>query len=111
MSDILEDQKIHLIVKDYRRMSEQHDKLVAIGKEFQAQLIAKEKELANVKAELNTIKAKKKPKDEIVQTVLNKLSELESRTISVNENAAKLFQQTDNIIANIKEIRKLLKSN
>ena len=31
MSDILEDQTIHYIVKDYKRVAEQHDQLVAIG--------------------------------------------------------------------------------
>ena len=29
MADILEDQRIHNIVKDYKRMYEQHDQLVA----------------------------------------------------------------------------------
>ena len=41
MSDILEDQKIHLIVKDYKRMYDQHDQLVAIGKQLQEELIYK----------------------------------------------------------------------
>ena len=111
MSDILTDQKIHLIVKDYRRMVEQHDKLVAIGKEFQNQLIAKEKELAKVKMELNDIKAKGLPKDKPKKAIKIQLSEIESRATSAYNNADKLMNALNGIILNIKEIKQLLKED
>ena len=113
MSDILTDQKIHLIVRDYKRMYEQHDKLVAIGKEFQNKLIAKEKELAKVKMELNDIKAKAKgvPKDKPKKAIRCQLSEIESRATSAYNNADKLMNALNGIILNIKEIKQLLKED
>ena len=115
MSDILEDQKIHLIVKDYRRMVEQHDKLVAIGKEFQAQLIAKEKELAKVKmeheatkTELKSIKSKGTPDDKIRKAIKIQLGEIESRTIGLYNRLSKDMESINGAIVNIRKIKELL---
>lgn len=115
MSDILEDQKIHLIVKDYRRMVEQHDKLVEIGKEFQNQLIAKEKELAkvkmeldNVKGELKNIKAKGLGDGKARKAIRSQLVEVESRSISAHNNAERLMNTMNGIIENVKEINRIL---
>ena len=118
MSDILEDQTIHYIVKDYKRMAEQHDQLVAIGKEFQSQLIAKEKELANVKARLEEVKAElekvKASRGETTamtqKAVKNKLGEMESRAIGAFNKVEKMRDGLEGIIANINDIRKLLEN-
>ena len=118
MSDILEDQKIHLIVKDYRRMYEEHDKLVAIGKEFQAQLIAKEKELAKVKmeheatkAELKSIKSKGTPDNEMRKAIKIRLGEIESRTIGLYNRLSKDMESINGAIESIKKIKEILNEN
>jgi len=118
MSDILEDQKIHLIVKDYRRMVDQHDKLIEIGKEFQAQLIAKEKELAKVKmeqeatkAELKAIKSKGTPDDKMRKAIKIQLGEIESRTIGLYNRLYKDMESIKGAIENIKKIKEILNEN
>ena len=113
MADILEDQRIHNIVKDYKRMYEQHDQLVAIGKEFQKQLIAKEKELAAVKAELEDVKAKAKaksaPDEKLLKNIKGQLSELETRVNSTAHNILIASQRLEGIKDNIKQLKELLK--
>ena len=113
MADILEDQRIHNIVKDYKRMYEQHDQLVAIGKEFQRQLIAKEKELAAVKAELEDVKAKVKaksaPDEKLLKNIKGQLGELETRVNSTAHNILIATQRLEGIKDNIKQLKELLK--
>jgi chromosome segregation ATPase len=108
MSDIIEDQKIHLIVKDYKRMYEQHEQLVAIGKELQANLIAKDKELLRVRTELNNIKAKGLPDDKPLKAIKSQLSELESRVNSTANNISIATQRLLAVTENIKQIKQLL---
>jgi len=109
MSDILEDQKIHLIVKDYKRMFEEHDQLVAIGKELQANLIAKDKELLRVRTELNNIKAKGLPDDKPLKAIKGQLNELETRVNSAVNNIIIATERLSAISGNIKQIKELLK--
>ncbi len=113
MADILEDQRIHNIVKDYKRMYEQHDQLVAIGKELQKQLIAKEKELAAVNDELKDVKAKAKakiaPDEKLLKNIKGQLGELETRVNSTAHNILIATQRLEGIKDNIKQIRELLK--
>jgi hypothetical protein len=111
MSDILEDQRIHLIVKDYKRMAEQHDKLVNIGKEFQKQLIAKNKELAKVKEELNSLKAKAVPQKTPINAIKGQLGEIEARSISLYNTADKMMTTLQGIINNVNVIKQLIKEN
>jgi cell division protein FtsB len=115
MSDILEDQKIHLIVKDYKRMVEQHDKLVEIGKEFQQQLIAKEKELAKVKmenekvkAELKTLKSKGTPDERLKKSIKVQLNEIWSRANGIYNRMAKDMEGINGILENIKRINETI---
>jgi chromosome segregation ATPase len=109
MADILEDQRIHNIVKDYKRMYEQHDQLVAIGKQLQQELIAKDKELLRVRTELNNIKAKGLPDDKPIKAIKSQLSELETRVNSTAHNILIATQRLEGIKDNIKQIRELLK--
>ena len=109
MSDILEDQKIHLIVKDYKRMYEEHDQLVSIGKELQSELIAKDKELLRVRTELNNIKAKGLPDDKPLKAIKGQLNELETRVNSTAHNILVATQRLTDISDNIKQIKELLK--
>jgi chromosome segregation ATPase len=109
MADILEDQRIHNIVKDYKRMYEQHDQLVAIGKQLQQELIAKDKELLRVRTELNNIKAKGLPDDKPLKAIKSQLGELESRVNSTANNILIATQRLEGIKDNIKHIKELIK--
>ena len=109
MSDILEDQRIHNIVKDYKRMYDQHDQLVAIGKQLQKELIAKDEELMRVRTELNNIKSKGVPGKETIKAVKSQLSELETRVNSTAHNILTVTQRLEGISENIKQIKELLK--
>jgi chromosome segregation ATPase len=109
MADILEDQRIHNIVKDYKRMYEQHDQLIAIGKQLQQELIAKDKELLRVRTELNNIKAKGLPDDKPLKAIKSQLSELETRVNSTVNNIMIATQRLQAITENIKQIKQLLK--
>ena len=109
MSDILEDQKIHLIVKDYKRMFDEHDQLVSIGKELQKELIAKDKELLRVRTELNNIKAKGLPDDKPMKAIRGQLSELETRVNSTANNILNATKKLEGISENIKQLKELLK--
>jgi len=109
MADILEDQRIHNIVKDYKRMYEQHDQLVAIGKQLQQELIAKDKELLRVRTELNKIKAKGLPDDKPLKAIKSQLSDFETQLDSVKRNILKETQRLDSVSHKVKQIRELLK--
>jgi chromosome segregation ATPase len=109
MSDILEDQRIHNIVKDYKRMFDEHDQLVAIGKQLQQELIAKDKELLRVRTELNNIKAKGLPDDKPLKAIKGQLNELETRVNSTANNILIATQRLKDISENIKQIKELLK--
>ena len=108
MADILEDQRIHNIVKDYKRMYEQHDQLIAIGKQLQQELIAKDKELLRVRTELNNIKAKGFP-EKLLKNIKGQLSELETRVNSTAHNILIATQRLEGIKDNIKQLKELLK--
>ena len=109
MSDILEDQKIHNIVKDYKRMYDEHDQLIAIGKQLQQELIAKDKEFLRVRTELNNIKAKGLPDSKPLKAIKGQLNELETHADSAANNILKATKQLQGVIDNIKQIRELLK--
>ncbi len=108
MSDLLEDQRIHSIVKDYKRMYEQHDQLIKIGKQLQEELIAKDKELLRVRTELNDLKAKLQ-NDKPLKEVKGQLGEIETRANSIAKNIEIATERINGIKDNIKQIREQLK--
>ena len=108
MSDLLEDQIIHNIVKDYKRMYEQHDQLIKIGKQLQEELIAKDKELLRVRTELNDLKAKLQ-NDKPLKEVKGQLGEIETRANSIAKNIEIATERINGIKDNIKQIREQLK--
>lgn len=108
MSDLLEDQRIHNIVKDYKRMYEQHDQLIKIGKQLQEELIAKVKEFVRVRTELNDLKAKLQ-NDKPLKEVKGQLGEIETRANSIAKNIEIATERINGIKDNIKQIREQLK--
>ncbi len=108
MSDLLEDQRIHNIVKDYKRMYELHDQLIKIGKQLQEELIAKDKEFVRVRTELNDLKAKLQ-NDKPLKEVKGQLGEIETRANSIAKNIEIATERINGIKDNIKQIREQLK--
>ena len=60
MSDILEDQKVHYIVKDYRRMYEMHNQLVNAVKEATAAIKHKDNRIRDLEKQVTNLQAKLK---------------------------------------------------
>ena len=110
MSDILEDQRIHNIVKDYKRMYDEHNKLIEIGKQLQKELIAKDKQLTNARAELANIKAKGLTEDKPIKAIKGQLAEIEARANSVSNNILTATKRLEGIFDNIVQIKEQLKS-
>lgn len=111
MGDILEDQRIHLIVKDYKRMTEQHEKLIEVGKDFQSQLIKKEKELADAKAELKRLKTKGMPAEKYIKDFKQQLCEMENRCISIYNRRTKDIELIEGMITNLKQLKQILQDS
>ena len=60
MSDILTDQKIHYIVKDYRRMYEMHNQLVNAVKEATAAIKHKDNRIRDLEKQVTNLQVKLK---------------------------------------------------
>lgn len=56
MGDILEDQKIFYIVKDYKRMFEQHNTLVKACKEYQKLLTHRDNRIRDLERQVKNLK-------------------------------------------------------
>ena len=112
MSDILEDQKIHYIVKDYQRMFNGYHALKDEIKELNKTIYEKDKEIILLRSRVNELK-KKDVETLPLQTkaVKGKLNEIETRTDSLTKQMEKLIAQAQKNITNVEEIRDLLKNN
>lgn len=60
MSDLLEDQKVHYIVKDYRRMYEMHSQLVDAVKEATAAIKHKDNRIRDLEKQVTNLQVKLK---------------------------------------------------
>lgn len=111
MSDILEDQKIHYIVKDYQRMFNGYHALKEQIQELNKTIYEKDKEIILLRSRVNELKKKKDVETLPLQTkaVKGKLSELETRNNSMYNTLDKLMSQAKKNSENIEEIKELLK--
>ena len=111
MSDILEDQKIHYIVKDYQRMFNGYHALKDEIKELNKTIYEKDKEIILLRSRVNELKKKKDVETLPLQTkaVKGKLNEIDTRTDSLTKQMEKLIAQAQKNITNVEEIRNLLK--
>ena len=110
MSDILEDQKIHYIVKDYQRMFNGYHSLKEQIQELNKTIYEKDKEIILLRSRVNELK--KKDVDALplqTKAVKGKLSELETRNNSMYNTLDKLMSQAKKNSENIEEIKELLK--
>ena len=61
MSDILEDQRTYYIVKDYKRMFEQHNTLVKACKEYQELLQKRDNRIRDLERQVENLKNQVSP--------------------------------------------------
>ena len=92
MSDILEDQRIHYIVKDYRRMVEMHDALVQACKDATKELEKKDKKILSLEAQLI--------KNEKAST--NNIRLIRDQLVSIQSRAQKSQQMLDDLLKVLK---------
>lgn len=105
MSDLLEDQKIHYIVKDYRRMFETYWALYDIAKGLREKLDKRESEIAILKSSIEDLKKSipSKSADNRLKGVMN---EIESQTNSLTHKLQQSIEQIAKISNNIETVRK-----
>lgn len=97
MSDIIEDQKIHYIVKDYQRMYNGFHALVDENKELKKKVDKYEKRIANLESELakkQQAEAKNKKLDGLVACLLSnslaQVNALYNKAVQTEEQAERL---------------------
>lgn len=96
MSDLLEDQKIHYIVKDYRRMVKMHDELVQACKDATKELEKKDKKILSLEAKLT--------KNEKASTnmAISNIRLIRDQLVSIQSRAQKSQQMLDDLIEVLK---------
>jgi hypothetical protein len=106
MSDIVEDSKIHFIVKDYKRMYDGFHALVEENKALKEMLEKKEQAIANLEA----FKRQKITKSVVVQekkldgTIKGRLNECLCQARSLNDKAKKIIEQSERLMNTIGEL-------
>ena len=116
MSDLLEDQKIHYIVKDYRRMYNMHNTLIdyvkqlKVENEHQANRIRDlEKQVENLKKQL-LLPPPPPPAPIIPKEVKGSLSDIETLTTATIRKLEKRIAALSKIIENAQNIKEKLYS-
>ena len=109
MSDILEDQKIHYIVKDYRRMFNNFWALAESNQILRDTIKEKDKEILLLRARVNELK-KEKPKEEILPKGKLKgiLNDIEAITNSMQNRLQQIVNQAARISNSVEEFRELI---
>jgi prefoldin subunit 5 len=110
MSDILEDQKIHYIVKDYRRMYNQHGELVKELKRLQDEVLHKDNRIRDLERQVENLKNQTPPEPpapKIPKDVKRLLSEtqvtIDASMRKLEKRIAALTTASENI-ATVKEL-------
>lgn len=108
MSDLLEDQKIHYIVKDYRRMYNQHGELVKELKRLQDEAFHRENRIRDLERQVENLKnqilpeSPKLPKE--IKGLLNEVeTTIDASMRKLEKRIAALTKASANIVA-VKEL-------
>ena len=109
MNDLLEDQKIHYIVKDYRRMFNNFWALKEKNKILCDTISEKDNEIMLLRAKVNELK-KAKP-DEVIPKgrIKGLLNDLEAMTKSMTNRLDQQASQIAKINHSVQEFRELIK--
>ena len=109
MSDILEDQKIHYIVKDYRRMYNEHNELVAELKKLHSELQHKDNRIRDLEKQVEGLKKAPTPSTPKPSgAVRGAMNEIEARSNSVANQLRKSIESLNGIVKNVEELRVLI---
>jgi chemotaxis protein histidine kinase CheA len=107
MSDLIEDQKIHFIVKDYRRMYNTYWLLKEAMHVYDSLLNKKDKEILSLKAKVEDLEKYVELKGN-TGSMKSKLSELESRSSAILDKLQKSVEQIEKNMTNVEELRQLI---
>lgn len=107
MSDIVEDSKVHWIVKDYKRMYDGFHALVEENKALRKQNEELKRKVEHLHSELDK-KEKHEAKKDPNKKIFGVLNEIEARSNSIANELRKRIDSLDGIIKNAEEIRTFL---
>lgn len=111
MSDILEDQKIHYIVKDYRRMYNEHGELIKELKRLQDEAIHKDNRIRDLERQVENLKNQTPPEPpKLHKEVKGLLSEAETTIDASMRKLEKRIAALTKASANIAAVKELLKN-
>lgn len=107
MSDIVEDSKIHYIVKDYKRMYDGFHALVKENKALRKQNEELKCKVEHLHSELDK-KEKHEAKKDPNKKIFGVLNEIEARSHAIVNDLQKRIESLNGIIKNAEEIRTFL---
>lgn len=108
MSDLLEDQKIFYIVKDYRRMFNNYWSLKATIDELTSTVNEKDKEILLLRARVNDLK-NNVPKIDTSGKLKGIMNEVESQSNSVVFKLNSSIETLNKISKNVEALREIIK--
>lgn len=108
MSDLLEDQKIFYIVKDYRRMFNNYWSLKATIDELTSTVNQKDKEILLLRARVNDLK-NNVPKIDTPGKLKGIMNEVESQSNSVVFKLNSSIETLNKISKNVEALREIIK--
>ncbi len=93
MSDIIEDQKTFYIVKDYKRMFEQHNTLVKACKEYRELLQKRDNRIRDLERQVENLKNQISP--EPPASLKKILGEMDNQLRSIVSRAGKVIEYVE----------------
>jgi chromosome segregation ATPase len=109
MSDIIEDQKIHYIVKDYRRMFNNFWALAESNQVLRETIMEKDKEILLLRAKVNELKKERSKQEQLPKSKLKGiLNDVESMAKSMQVKLQQAVSHAAMISNNVEEFRELI---
>ena len=93
MSDIVEDQRTYYIVKDYKRMFEQHNTLIKACKEYQELLRKRDNRIRDLERQIENLKNQTPP--EPPANLKKILGEMDNQLRSIVSRAGKVIEYVE----------------
>lgn len=104
MSDILEDQRIHYIVKDYRRMFNAYWFLIDGVKRLQAEILKRDKKILSLEAKVESLSKG----SHVPGETKTKLLEIQCRSTSIIKRLQDSIDGINKNLKNVEEVRELI---
>lgn len=107
MNDILEDQKIHYIVKDYRRMFDQHQTMIKSLKDYEKLLHTRDVKIRELERQVEYLKDNP-PVPKPSGQVKSLFNDVEAQLNSTINNLDKRIEQLNKMAENIQKLREVI---